>query len=1184
MRVAPSISPLWPAAAGRLLAAGIFLVGIGASPPPAMAQSADLSVVKSVTSQVNGTAGIFTIEVTNNGPGSATGVVLTDTLPTEALFSSVSSNPPGLCTETSGVIVCTIGDLGVGQTVTVTVEAFLHGRTAVVNTAVVRADAANCDPDPSNNASSATLEQINDGVELVGIPELQISKSDVPDPVVAGQQLTYIIDVFNAGPGDAPGTIVTDTLPSGVQFVEATTPEGECTEVNGVVICELGTIEEGTGRAITVSVVPQFAGTLLNAASVRASGLNGPVQTAGVPENGIAPRDNTAIELTTVTGTPLCTCCAQDVADLVLTKTAIPNPVIQGEEFTVRLVVTNNGPAVATNVVVTDPLPAELSFVSAVTSKGTVSQAGGVVTAQVGTLNVGESATIDIVVTANFATHISNTATATADQADPTVAKAPLTIICNPRPEIADLQITKLATPSTVQVGEQVTFTIAVLNDGPSSATGVIVTDPLPAGLEYVSSESSQGFTTFSGNTVTANLGTLEPGTSATVTIVVTAMLEGIYVNTATVRSNQTDPTPASATAVVKVLPPTGMADLELTKTVSVEAAVVGEPFFYFLTVLNNGPDPATGVTIVDPLPAEVDFISASVTQGFTSVENGTTVTAEIGTLEPGTSATLSIEVVATTQGLITNTATATANEADPTTATAEVSVTAMVPPEEMVDLAVTKTASPDPVKVGGQITYNITVTNAGPADATDVVVTDTLSNKVIFVSAGSSQGTFSRAGQVVTFELGTLAAGGSATAMIVVFAKDDGTVENNVTVTSAEVDSNPDDNSASATTTVTPLRANLTLTKTASPDPAIVGQNLTYTLVVTNTGPDSASNVRVVDTLPAGVTFVSASSSVGDVVQSNDGALVVANIGVLQANQSATITIVVIPTNAGLLVNTARATSSRSDPVDVQNEVSVIAQQLPGEADLSVTKTANPTEVEAGNLVTYTVTVSNAGPATATNVVITETLPANSELISFETSMGVTDVEANGVLIARIPTLEVGQSASLIVVVRATGPEGTITNNVTVTSDQPDGNTGNNSASVTVRVRRGCCPDLTGTWTMLPIQVTCDQFGCTIDGWLEICNIGRLCPDSAPEVFVDFYLSDDANFDLGDTLLQCTKIRVPRGGRCFILDLHAAMPGLTDPTGKFVIAVIDTTLGLDECREFNNFIPVQIGSTEQLQ
>src|SRR5262249_19677114 len=143
------------------------------------------------------------------------------------------------------------------------------------------------------------------------------------------------------------------------------------------------------------------------------------------------------------------------------------------------------------------------------------------------------------------------------------------------------------------------------------------------------------------------------------------------------------------------------------------------------ITVTNNGPDPATGVNLVDPLPASTNFVSATPSQGSCSQAAGT-VTCPLGGLAIGGGATVTIVVTTTAASLpsISDTATVSANEFDPTTPNAATATTTVNP---VADLSIAKGDAPDPINAGGNLTYTLSVTNAGPSAATNLTVTDTL-------------------------------------------------------------------------------------------------------------------------------------------------------------------------------------------------------------------------------------------------------------------------------------------------------------------------------------------------------------------------------------------------------------------------------------------------------------------------
>ncbi len=196
--------------------------------------------------------------------------------------------------------------------------------------------------------------------------------------------------------------------------------------------------------------------------------------------------------------------------DLAITKTASPAAVADGGQITWTLTVTNNGPGNSSGYVVNDPLPSNL--VNAATSTAGCSIASGILTCQGNALNVGASATITVTGNApsQNTSAITNTATVTGNEQDPNLSNNAATASVQPLPG-ADLAIVKTASPTTVTAGGQVTYTLAVTNNGPDDASNATVSDPLPAGETLVSATPSQG--TCSGST--CSLGTIAHGGSA---------------------------------------------------------------------------------------------------------------------------------------------------------------------------------------------------------------------------------------------------------------------------------------------------------------------------------------------------------------------------------------------------------------------------------------------------------------------------------------------------------------------------------------------------------------------------------------------------------------------------------------------------------------------------------------------
>lgn len=243
-------------------------------------------------------------------------------------------------------------------------------------------------------------------------------------------------------------------------------------------------------------------------------------------------------------------------ADMSITKTDSPDPVVQGQDLAYHLTVTNNGtssgPSTTSGVTVTDSLPAGVTLKSATASAGPCS-GSTTVTCNLGIFPSGASATVDIVVHVAPQTlgTITNTATVSATTSDPSPANNTATETTTVIVPTADMSITKMDAPDPAHVGQNLTYTISVHNGGPSTGTGVTVNDSLPKNAGYGAASSSQGTCTLkpAKRTVVCSLGSIVNGGNATVTIVVKPTSKGTITNTATVSAQQADSNTSNNTA-----------------------------------------------------------------------------------------------------------------------------------------------------------------------------------------------------------------------------------------------------------------------------------------------------------------------------------------------------------------------------------------------------------------------------------------------------------------------------------------------------------------------------------------------------------------------------------------------------------------------------------------------------------
>lgn len=571
-------------------------------------------------------------------------------------------------------------------------------------------------------------------------------------------------------------------------------------------------------------------------------------------------------------------------ADLAVTRTGSHDPVVADTDLTATIVVTNRGPDAA-NVTLNDALPPGVTFVSFRAPAGwkTITPTvggGGTVTATTPTLANGATAIFTLVVHVDPAPRgaapICNTATVASTTVDPTPGNNSATTIAQVTGFEADLAVTMTGSP--VAADGNLTYTIVVTNNGPDGANAT-VNDALPPGAAFVSFSPADWLTITpavgSGGTVTAIAPTLENGATAKFALVVhvdpAAPAGSTIRNTATVSSTTIDLEPKNNSATATRVPGS-QADLAVTQTSSPDPVVADGNLTYTIVVTNNGPGGANA-TLTDVLPPGVTFVSSSAPADWQTttpaVGGDRTVTATNPTLANGATATLILVVrvdsAAREGSTIRNTATVASTAVDPAPENNSATTTTQVKGGQ-ADLAVTKTASPDPVLPGNDLAYTIAVSNNGPDDAANVTLNDALPPGVTFVSFSPAgwQPTTPAVGNTgtITASNSTVTSGATATFTLVVHvdtaAPGGATIGNTATVASATTDPAPENNSATTTTQVKGAQADLAVTITNSPDPVVPGNDVIYSIVVTNNGPDDAANASLIDPLPPGVTLVS--------------------------------------------------------------------------------------------------------------------------------------------------------------------------------------------------------------------------------------------------------------------------------------------------------------------------------------
>ena len=737
-------------------------------------------------------------------------------LPAGLQCNDSSSTADGTYNNVTGIWALS-SNLTNGKSETLTIRATMLTTTPQTNTATITSS-DRPDPDLGNNSDSATVNP--------STADLVISKSvSDPNPNV-GANITYTIRLTDSGPDTATNVTVQDTLPAGVTFVSSSASQGSYDSGTGV--WTVGTVNVGTPQTLAIVATVTRLSPDPNTASISHSDQFDPVTANNSDSASIDPES----------------------ANLAITKTVSnPRPNV-GDTIAFTVTLTNAGPANATNVSVTDPLPAGLTFTGSNPTQGNYAPATGVWT--VGTLANNATVVLTLQALVVGASPSTNTAAVShSDEFDPNLGNNSDTATVTPQQ--ADLAVSKFVDNATPNVGDTVTFAIDIDNIGPSAATNVLLDDLLPAGLAYVSANPSQG--SYDPSTGVWTVGTIPDGVISTLTLSAQVVISGTQINTAAIgHSDQPDPNTANnqASATITTL----QADLQITKTVSNPRPNVGDTIAFTITLTDLGPGIATNVQVNDLLPTGLTLVSAIPSQG---TYDSTTGLWSIRTVTTALARTLILNARVDGPDPKTNTATITASDVfDPNRGNNTANATET---PQQADLALTKTVSDAHPNVGDTIAYTVTLSNTGPDGATHVQVADLLPAGLGFVRAIPSQGTYSNVTGL--WDVGAVDAHAGATLQIQ--GKVNIAIPQLNTATLSQADQfDPDSANNSAGALETPQQANLSVRKSVSNPTPNVGDTLTYTIRVTNSGPDAATGVVLFDVLPAGVSYQSSSATAG--------------------------------------------------------------------------------------------------------------------------------------------------------------------------------------------------------------------------------------------------------------------------------------------------------------------------------
>ena len=914
---------------------------------------------------------IWTLNITNAGPNKATSVVVRDVLPEGLIY--VRDDSGGKYDVKTGIL--NIGELDVGEVKIINIFTIVNKTGEIVNKANITSK--EYDTNLTNNFDEASIN-IPPTCDVEIKKNVNVSSPNYKDLV------NWSIVVRNNGPDIAHDVVVTEILPKSLIWISNT---GNYDHISG--IWNIGTLKVNEEVKLNIICLVNGTGIIVNDVSVSSKEFDYDLS------------NNNDSEVIKVSPS----------SDLAIVKLVNVSKADFNDLVTWKLLISNNGPDDATGVIVTDILPEGFVYVDSVLDKGSYSD--GVI--KIDKLAVGEKLTLEIICEVKSTGNFVNVANITGNEYDydlsNNVDDEP--IVINPA---TDLEVVKTVNVSNPNYGEYVTWSIVVRNNGPDVAHDVVASDVLPKSLIWISDNGNGKYDSKTGTWI---IGQLNSNAVVQLDIVSKVNGTGIIQNNVSIRGHEFD-YDLSNNNDSEIIEVNKTADVSVVKFVDDPNPYYGNLIKWTVIAKNNGPNKATSVNVYDILPDGLIMVDVEASKGF--YENGVWF---VCCLENGEEETLEIVCEVNKTGNITNVASIEAEEYDPDITNNKGNATIDVP--LTVDLEVIKDVSNKNPYFGEMITWFISIKNNGPDIATNVVLYDLLDDGLIFNSYDSTVGEYANNSWIV----GQLNVNEIVYLNITCIVDDLGMISNYAVANCSEYDLNISNNNDTEVIDASPV-ADLAVVKLVNVSSPNYDDLVKWTIIVTNNGPNDATGVLVRESLPKGLTLIRTS----DFVYS-DGSWYV---GDLNVGEEKYLELICRVSATGTFKNIVSIQGNEFDP-DVSNNNDDESIYVAPACDLKITKTASKYNYNVGDVITYSIKLTNNGPDKSRNIEVKEMFDNSLTLKSFSVSKGTFDESTKK---WEIDALDNGESAELLIKAVAKA-KGIVKNVVSVTSETFDHNPKNN-------------------------------------------------------------------------------------------------------------------------------------------